>query len=147
MQQSDVMYRRVGRQEFLPALAAAKRERGDRGLCVSAPEEGADLYLSADGQSGYALSGRNFGSVFSLAKGRLAGMVRDAKARAWRNGFSRLNLDCFEPLATVYARHGWVETGRVAFDWRYAPEGWRDDMSEPDVVFMSMPTVSVRVAA
>lgn len=147
MKMDSMVYRRVGRQEFLDTLAAAKRERGDQGLCVSAPEEGAALYLAADGQSGYALLGAYFGSVFSLAKGRLAGMIRDAKARAWRNGFSRINLDCFAPLAAVYARHGWVEDSRVAFDWAYAPEGWRARHGEPDVVFMSAPTVAVRIAA
>ena len=141
------LFRKVSRPVFMAALEKAKRERGDQGLCVSAPEEGAALYLSADGLSGYALDAGAFGSVFSMAKGRLGLMVRDAKMRARREGASMLLIDCFEPLAAVYARHGFQEASRVKFDWQYAPEGWASRHGEPDVIFMALPVEQAALAA
>lgn len=135
----DTFYRRVCRDDFLDTLAAAKRERGDHGLCVSEPAEGAALYISGDGQSGYALNGGDLGSVFSLAKGRLAGIIEDAMRRADAAREPNLRIDCFEPLAAVYARHGFRRVSSLAFDWQYAPDGWEPRHGEPDVIFMSMP--------
>lgn len=147
MLHNGMIYRRAGRHEFLAALKSAKAARGDEGLCVSEPEVGAELYLSADGLSGYALHGDYFGAVFSQSKGRLAGMVRDARARAKRNGETTLRLDCFEPLAEVYQRHGFFRTGSIAFDWAYAPAGWSSRHGEPDVVLMAMPLSEVPMNA
>lgn len=143
MLHNGMIYRRAGRDEFLAALKSAKAARGDEGLCVSEPDEGAALYLSADRLSGYSLNGDYFGAVFSQAKGRLAGMVRDARARAKRNGEMTLRLDCFEPLAAVYQRHGFFRTGSIPFNWAYAAAGWSSRHGEPDVVMMAMPLSEV----
>jgi|GEM_PF-5721533 len=137
------IYRRATHAEYLASLDASRRQRGDAGLCVADPDSGADLFLSADGLSGYALEGGNLGSVFSSAKGRLSGMIRDAKSRARRAGEHALKIDCFEPLAVVYERHGFERCSTLAFDWAYAPAGWTKRHGEPDVVFMSLPIVQI----
>lgn len=147
MFQNGMIYRRVSRGDYLAALKSAKVARGDEGLCVSEPEDGAALYLAVDGLSGYSLNGDYFGAVFSQSKGRLAGMVRDARARAKRNGEMALRLDCFEPLAAIYQRHGFFRTGSIAFDWDYAPAGWSSRHGEPDVVLMAMPLSEVPMHA
>jgi hypothetical protein len=143
MFQGGMIYRKVNRAMFLEALGSAKAGLGDKGLCVSEPAELADLYLAADGLSGFALHGCAFGAAFSMVKGRLAGRVRAAKAHALRAGFSQMHLDCFEPLAAIYARHGWVETGRDAFDWQYAPDGWASRHGEPALIYMALPLMAM----
>ena len=139
--QNLAVYREVPREQFLAALKSAQLSRGDNGLCVSHPEESAKLFLSHDGLSGFALDGDYLGSVFShvAAPGRLESMVRLARRMAKEAGFVVLRLDCFAGLERVYARHGFYRMSSVSFDWQYAPEGWREDMGEPDVVFMAAP--------
>lgn len=142
------IYRRVTLSEFQAAMTRAVRhKRGAQALCVSAPERDADLFLSGDGLSGYALKGDYLGSVFSGTSGRLSGMIRDARSRAKRNGEWALRLDCFEPLAAIYERHGFTRTSSVAFDWAYAPVGWVEGYGTPDVVFMAVPLSEAPMAA
>ena len=147
MEMTRVFYRAASWNEFVDAIANAKAMRGDQGLCVSLPDDEADLFISMDGLSGYALTGNNLGSVFSSAKGRLAGMIQNARARARLDGQRVMRLDCFAPLAKVYARHGFLTTGSTDFDWQYAPKGWASKHGEPDVVFMSMPLSEVPMYA
>ena len=126
---------------FAAVAARAKESQGPKGLCMSIPEDDGEtaFYLSEDMAAGYALQGNTIVGVFAHAtegKGSLPYILNDAACRVWDGEWQVLNLDCFEPLAAVYARYGFEETGRVAFDWQYAPEGWTPEMGEPAVVFM-----------
>lgn len=56
------------------------------------------------------------------------------------------HLDCFDTiLPTIYARAGFQETGRMAWDDQYTPDGWNHTLfmstkypdGKPDVVMMS----------
>lgn len=138
-----IKYRAASYDEFCDALSDAAWSQGNKGACVSGPRDSRDvaLFLAEDGLSGFAMEGDYVGSVFAhaTAKGRLAGILAQAKAAAVWAGHRRLTLDCFAPLDGVYARHGFVETGRAAFDWQFAPEHWTADLGEPDVVFMALP--------
>lgn len=127
------------RLTFIAALDAARTTMPhQRALCVADPPPGAALFLSDLGDCGFALvKDRATGfvslqSVFSTCKGRLPAILRAVDALC-PNG---VGLDCFEPLAALYAAHGFRETGRIPFDWRYAPDGWLPEYGEPDVVLM-----------
>lgn len=108
----------------------------DRALAVEAPQPGDMLYLALDGLAGFAVRKRDDGlelaCVFSAGDGRLGSMVRMVD-REFPG--ANLHLNCFEPVAALYARHGFLETGRVDFDWQYAPAGWPPGCEFP-VVFM-----------
>lgn len=125
---------------FATAALKAKESQGPKGLCMTIPEgDEVRFFLSEDFSAGYALDGNNLVGVFAHAtegKGALPYILHDAAYRLWADEWTYINLDCFAPLAAVYGRYGFEETGRVAFDWQYAPEGWQADMGEPDVVFM-----------
>lgn len=140
---AQIKFKKAAHEQFVAALAAAAWSQGNKGACVSEPRNGADvaLYLSDDGMTGFALDGDYLGSVFSHAdaKGRLGAILSHAKWAAIWAGKRQLTLDCFAPLGGVYARHGFAETGRAAFDWQYAPDHWVPAYGEPDVVFMALP--------
>lgn len=89
-----------------------------------------DYFVSLDGRSGYAVEyDGTLVFVFSLERGRGDVIVRHAV----RHGATR--LDCFDGyLPGLYARHGFVETGREP--------NWTP--GEPDVVFMSLPDTDHR---
>lgn len=72
-------------------------------------------------------------NVFSLTHGRGDEIVQ----QAIREGAKR--LDCYDGhLVRLYKRNGFVETGRVPWDWQYADPRWRKEWGEPDVVFMEL---------
>lgn len=97
-------------------------------------EKGAVCYLSADKQSGYALT-REYDliSVFSLPG---ANQGKAAIKSAVANGAQ--TLDCIgDFLATLYSKFGFVEYDRLAWDDQYAPENWDYELrGRPDIVFM-----------
>lgn len=136
-----MLYFTVAHSAFHAAAIAAKESQGPKGLCMTIPEDDGEtsFYLSEDMASGYALQGNTLVGVFAHAtegKGSLPYIMESAAMRLVHDEWVYINLDCFEPLAKVYARFDFQETGRVAFDWAYAPEGWTEDMGEPAVVFM-----------
>lgn len=94
---------------------------------------GAIPYLSADGQSGFAIKpDGELISVFSLVRGRGDELVEAALQMGARR------LDCFEPyLPRLYGRHGFQETDRYQWDDKYAPPLWDyARFGRPDVVVM-----------
>ncbi|MDO5531067.1 hypothetical protein [Sutterella sp.] len=113
------------------------------GACVDlksrAELKGLRLFLSPDGQSGFALkNGDDIVSVFSK-KGSQAGLavVHCAIAAGGRR------LDCFNTiLPEFYGSAGFIPVARVKFDRQWAPDGWNYDLfdrfqsGEPDIVFM-----------
>lgn len=98
-------------------------------------------FLTADRLAGFALDGEDIVSVFrhaaAPARGLAAALMRQAVAEGGRT------LDAFDTyLPKVYARCGFVETGRLAWDDKYAPADWDYSAFEqwnggrPDVVLM-----------
>jgi hypothetical protein len=130
-------YTRRDEDEF---KAARKRALADmppeRALAVEVPKPGDVCYLSLDDRAGFAVrfrpDGLELGCVFSPGGGRLRTMLRRVTAD-WPG--RDIHLNAFEPVADLYAAQGFVETGRVPFDWAYAPEGWPQGHEYP-VVFM-----------
>lgn len=158
MRDNANVYDIVNCEEYSKWLWKAKVSRGESGLMVSEVSpyaaNGMILFLSPDGLSGFGLHPTGDGEfdmvhVFSHAdvKGRLPEMVAMAEAVAIANGAISLSLDCFAPLVPIYSRFGFLERDRVSFDWEYAPEGWSEDMGEPDVVFMAKSLSVMAIAA
>ncbi len=98
-----------------------------------------DLYLSENGRAGFAVKdGDELVSVFSY-EGEHAGDALVEKAKA--NGAT--HLDCYHigerGLPFFYGRHGFTPVARVAWDDRFAPDGWDYALNgRPDVVAMAL---------
>ena len=90
------------------------------------------LFLSPDGNSGFALDGETLVSVFGRGGGKLRKIVDAAVANGARK------LDAFDTgLPQMYASLGWRETGRRKWNDKYAPKDWPyDELGRPDVVDM-----------
>lgn len=91
-------------------------------------------FLELGGDSGFAIKGDELVNLYSFSKGRGDALVRQAITEGARK------LDCYDGyLAEVYKRNGFVETGRNAWDWQYAPDGWdASRWGTPDVVYMEL---------
>jgi len=98
-------------------------------------------FLTDDRLAGFALNGEDIVSVFrhtaAPARGLAAALMRQAVAAGGRT------LDAFDTyLPKVYARCGFVEVGRLAWNDEYAPVDWDYGTFEqwnggrPDVVLM-----------
>lgn len=133
----------VSGEVFAKAVMAAKAAN-PYGASVSAfdPAEhpGARLFLSADGLAGIALTaeGDRCGA-FVHPKGPKGAMATMFSLAASQGGMTG---DCFDTvLPDYYSRHGARIVARLAWDDRYAPEGWdkarfaKFNNGEPDVVF------------
>lgn len=137
---------------FASVAMPAKASQGAKGLCMTIPEDDGEtqFFLCEGMDCGYALQGNTIVGVFAHAeagKGSLPYIMLDAALRLAADEWVYANLDCFEPLAKVYARYDFAETGRVDFDWQYAPEGWMPEMGEPPVIFMQAHVDDVMAAA
>ncbi len=113
---------------FRVALGSARWVSDLVAGATSKPEEMPDratYYLSTDLESGFGVdSDGTLIGVFSLKRGRGDFLVQHAVLFGGAN-----RLDCFDGyLPELYARHGFVETHRVA--------NWRS--GDPDVVFMRL---------
>ena len=104
--------------------------------------DGLRLFLSEDGGAGFALDGDELVSAFSNGSGANAGSGDALVQLAIQQGARR--LDAFDTvLPELYARSGFVITGRTPFNEEFAPEGWNYDTyknfngGRPDVVFMA----------
>jgi hypothetical protein len=93
------------------------------------------LFLSGDRHSGYALDPSN--DLQNLFNNGPKGGGKVALNDAIRNGAA--TLDAFDGhLPMLYAKHGFVPTGRMKFSDEYAPKGWDyAKYGRPDVVFMA----------
>lgn len=129
----------TNREQFIERFRRAQREH-PRGYALDNKpdsffmDEGTRLFMSPDGNVLAAVSADGtLNSVVRMPEGSKADLHRvlsDAAPVATK-------LDAFETITPLYARYGFYETGRVAFDPQYAPPGWnyaRD--GRPDVVFM-----------
>lgn len=125
---------------FTAAFDAARKARPEGGMVHRyADEDYADmrLFLTSDNMAGFAI--KDDGDIVSVfanpagPRGRLPVLMQAAVAAGGRK------LDAFDAgLPQMYAKHGFVETGRMPWDDRYAPDGWDyAKFGRPDVVFMS----------
>ncbi|MEZ3155920.1 hypothetical protein AB1K56_03245 [Microbacterium sp. BWR-S6Y] len=98
-------------------------------------------FLTPDGLAGFALHETDIVSVFRHADSADRGVADALMRRAVAEGGR--TLDAFDTyLPKVYARCGFVEIGRLAWDDKYAPADWDYSAFEhwnggrPDVVLM-----------
>lgn len=136
----------AGPAVFRNALIEAQRRSGASGAAVHAysPEEyaGMRLFLSADGNAGFALKGDDIVSVFATRGADEPAQATIAILRlAVEQGGRR--LDAFETqLPRLYSRGGFVVESRIPFSDANRPEGWDYEAmrafngGRPDVVFM-----------
>lgn len=100
------------------------------------------LFLSEDGQTGFALKDDDIVSVFNLRGGDYRGMAPYLINLAVQEGGRR--LDAFDTvLPYIYSQAGFVSVARLKWNDEYAPPGWDKSAQaaynggEPDVVFMA----------
>jgi len=122
--------------EFEQARNASKRSQF-LAAKPSAELAACRLYLSDDGRVGFAIdTAGDLQNVFNNGSFRGAGATAVATAVV----LGARKLDCFDGfLVGFYARFGFKEVRRVAFDPAFAPEHW--DYSHdgtPDVVYMEL---------
>jgi hypothetical protein len=128
-------FSKVSASEFVTA-----RDTSNRPMFLSA-NSAQDLndhetFVSKDGKVGYALD--QHGDLQNLFNnGGPKGAGRAALIDAVLHGAR--TLDAFDPyLPKIYAEHGFVATGRMPFNDKYAPDGWDyAKYGRPDVVFMA----------
>lgn len=97
-------------------------------------EGGGTSWISEDGLSGFHVKpDGELVSVFNATIERRGHALVDAAVKV-----GATHLDCFDGLLPkLYARHGFVEVKRLAWDDTYAPEGWDYDFQQrPDIIFM-----------
>lgn len=130
-----------GASHFHRAISKAKAASPyGAAVYVYKPKEyaGFRLFLDAAGTSGFAVKeDGDIVSVFSAGGGAVHSML----ALAVQQGGKK--LDCFDTvLPRIYAKNGFVETGRVPWDDQYKPPDWSYERfkkyndGRPDVVFM-----------
>ena len=151
----DEVFREVDAAEFVAAISRArkryymqrqpdgsevKRRIGETVYQYSADEYlGMRLFLTADGQAGFALKPQESGvtdfvSAFNSSK-KVRGRGDKIVQKGLREGADVLDaFDEFDLLPRLYRRGGFVETERVPWDPAYRQRGWRG--GEPDVVYM-----------
>lgn len=122
-----------------PEAFLAARDKSGRGQMFT-PHQPGDLahhrlFMNREGTIGAAISPEgDIQSVFnnSGVKGAGGSAIDEAIKRGGKT------LDAFGPkLASIYAAHGFKETGRAKFDPAQAPPGWNTKRDgTPDVIFM-----------
>ena len=125
---------------FSSALSDAI-QTNERGAYVSphTPEEltnsGAKTYLSQDGMAGVAVwPDGNIGAVFNNEKSSRRGAASELLITALSNGGNK--LDNFDGgLNKIYARYGFVPVAKTQFDPEFAPDGWKSEFGQPDIIF------------
>jgi hypothetical protein len=93
-------------------------------------------FTSHQGKAGYALDKhKDLQNVFNNSGKR--GIGSQALTHAIKHGAK--TLDAYDGhLPRLYAKHGFVETGRLKFNDEHAPKDWNyEKHGRPDVVFMA----------
>jgi len=96
----------------------------------------AKTYTSQSGQSGYAIAPD--GDLISVFSKPGTGAGADLMRAAIKNGAKK--LDCIGPyLPQFYAKFGFQEHDRMAWNDRYAPPGWNyEKFGRPDIILMGL---------
>jgi hypothetical protein len=95
--------------------------------------EGARMFMSADGKTGFAIKpDGDMINTFSLEKGRLP-TIMDAAIKGGAKKLDTLDTG----LPERYAQYGFEEVGRAKWDDNLAPMGWnKEALGTPDNVYM-----------
>lgn len=131
-------------QAFTRAIEAAKAASPNGAAVYVYPQvdyEGARLFISEDGKTGFALIGDDIVSLFKHPDADMPGVAQSMLALAVQQGGRR--LDAFDTmLPYFYEMQGFKVISRLAWDESQAPPGWNKETfgrwndGEPDVVFM-----------
>ena len=131
-----------GAKAFHDAIVAAKSDsKFEAAVHVYEPDEykGMRLFLTADGNNGFALKGDDIVSLFKHSNA--TGVAGVSLQLATEEGGRR--LDCFDTqLPFIYAKAGFTPVARLKWNEDYKPPGWDKttfkefNKGEPDVVFM-----------
>ena len=142
---ADAGWTRVSHEKFFAAIKKAQSVTKSNGRSVGetvyrypkGEYAKMDLWLSADGKAGFAIKpDGDLVSVFNGGdtKGVISGIVEHF------NALGATKLDAFDEtgrLPELYARGGFKEVKREAWNPQYAPDGWTG--GTPDVVYMAHP--------
>lgn len=133
-----------GSAQFSAAIEAAKGASKYGASVYVYPGEdyqGMRLFLTPDGQSGFALKGDDIVSAFKHPDAQVKGFANSALALATQEGGRR--LDAFDTvLPELYSDSGFRAVARLAWDDGMAPPDWDQQTfakfngGRPDVVFM-----------
>lgn len=133
-----------GAQRFHDAITAAKQNKYGAAVTAYPADDykSMRLFLTPDGQSGFALKGDDIVSVFKHPDSKVKGVATTMLALATQQGGRR--LDCFDTmLPELYSKSGFHAVARVGFSDEFAPPGWDRatfksfNGGRPDVVFMA----------
>ncbi len=108
-------------------------------VCKHTPEElresKAITFLSRNKMAGIAVwPDGNIGAAFNDKRSPHRFAIGELMLTALDAGGNK--LDCFDGvLRRAYAKFGFVPVARVRFDWNYAPENWKKEFGNPDVIF------------
>lgn len=98
-------------------------------------DSNATVFLSRDKMAGVAVwPDGNIGALFHNKSSR----IRPARPELLLTAlaYGGVKLDCFNGvLAKLYGDAGFIPVARVAFDHRFAPNGWRTEWGTPDIIF------------
>ena len=99
-------------------------------------EKGAELFISPNGQSGYAIDPE--GDLISVFSKPGSGAGVELMKTAIKNGARK--LDCIGPyLPQFYARFGFTEYDHLVWDDQSAPADWNyDKFDRPDINMMKL---------
>lgn len=108
----------------------------DKRTAYELMEEKARVFLAEDGKAGVAVwPDGNIGAVFKDERSKYGKAIGELILTAISAGGNK--LDCYGIfLPNLYSIFGFIPVARVKFDLNYAPENWREDLGEPDVIFM-----------
>lgn len=135
---------REGSTRFHSAITAAKAASKYGAAVHAYPADdyrNMRLFLTADGQSGFALKGNDIVSAFKGAGSKEAKVADSVLALAIQEGGRK--LDAFDTvLPDIYSNSGFRAVARIPWDDNEKPPGWsyetfaKFDGGRPDVVFM-----------
>lgn len=98
-------------------------------------ESGALTFLSREKKAGIAVwPDGNIGAAFNDSRSSKRRAIGELMLTALNVGGRK--LDCFDGfLRHAYTQFGFTPVAKVKFDRDYAPENWRKEFKEPDVIF------------
>ena len=132
-----------GAKSFQNAITRAKTGTYGASVHVYSADEykAMRLFMSPDGNSGFALKGDDIVSLFKNPELKAKGIANTSLMLATEQGGRK--LDCFDTqLPKLYSNSGFRAVARTKWNQDYAPDGWDKTTykefngGEPDVVFM-----------
>lgn len=99
-------------------------------------ESKARVFLGEDRKSGVAVwPDGNIGALFKDRRSKKKGSAAGELILTALN-VGGIKLDCYNGfLSNLYSSFGFIPVARVKFNRMFAPDNWRSEFKEPDVVF------------